>query len=93
MLLIGNSSHSNYWNSTFWKKNVSYIKLRNLEFGYTLPKQWIQAAMISDLRVYVAGTNLFTLTNVPGIDPETSEGNGLAYPTTRIINIGLNLKF
>ena len=93
MLLIGNSDHSNYWNSTFWKKNVRYIKLRNLEFGYTLPKHILQKALISDLRIYVAGTNLFTLTNIPGIDPETKETNGLAYPTTRVINIGLNLKF
>ena len=93
MLLIGNSSHSNYWNSTFWKKNVRYVKLRNLELGYTLPKHIVEKALISDLRFYVAGTNLFTLTNAPGIDPETSEGNGLAYPTTRIINIGVNLKF
>lgn len=93
MLLIGNSSHSNYWNSTFWKKNVRYLKLRNLEIGYTIPKHILQKALISDLRVYVAGTNLFTLTNANGIDPETTEGNGLAYPTTRVVNIGLNLKF
>ena len=88
MLLIGNSSHSNYWNSTFWKKNVRYVKLRNLELGYTLPKHIVEKALISDLR-----TNLLTFTNAPGIDPESTEGNGLGYPTTRIINIGVNLKF
>ena len=93
MLLIGNSSHSNYWNSTFWKKNVRYVKLRNLELGYTLPKHIVEKALISDLRFYVAGTNLLTFTNAPGIDPESTEGNGLGYPTTRIINIGVNLKF
>ena len=93
MLLIGNSSHSNYWNSSFWMRNVRYIKLRNLEFGYTVPKHITQKALISDLRLYVAGTNLFTITNAPGIDPESDESNGLGYPTTRIINIGLNLKF
>src|SRR5690606_9950052 len=37
MMLIGNSAHSNYWNSSFWKHNVRYLKLRNLEFGYSLP--------------------------------------------------------
>jgi len=93
MLLIGNSSHSNYWNSTFWKKNVRYVKLRNLEFGYTLPKHIIQKVLISDLRFYVAGTNLFTITNMKGVDPESDQTNGLGYPTTRIINIGMNLKF
>lgn len=93
MLLIGNSSHSNYWNSTFWKKNVKYVKLRNLEFGYTLPKHIIQKVLISDLRFYVAGTNLFTITNIKGVDPESDQTNGLGYPTTRVINIGMNLKF
>ena len=92
-MLIGNSSHSNYWNSTFWKQNVWYAKLRNLEFGYSIPRNILSKALISDLRVYVAGTNLLTLTNVKGIDPETKEQNGLAYPTTRVINVGLNLKF
>ncbi|KAA6338022.1 TonB-dependent receptor SusC [termite gut metagenome] len=93
MLLVGNSSHSNYWNSTFWKQNVTYLKLRNLELGYTIPKKVLAKAMISDLRLYLAGTNIFTLTNVPGIDPESTETNGLGYPTMRVINLGFNLKF
>jgi len=93
MLLIGNSSHSNYWNSTFWKKNVRYIKLRNLEFGYTLPKSFVNKASISDLRLYVAGQNLFGLTNLIGVDPEIIDTNGLAYSTMRIINVGITLKF
>jgi TonB-linked outer membrane protein, SusC/RagA family/TonB-dependent outer membrane receptor, SusC/RagA subfamily, signature region len=93
MLLIGNSSHSNYWNSTFWKKNVKYLKLRNLEFGYTLPKSIVNRASISDVRFYVAGQNLFGLTNLIGVDPEINETNGLAYPTMRIINVGITLKF
>lgn len=91
-LLVGNESHSNYWNSTFWKTNVRYLKLKNLEFGYTIPRYLLEKVMISDLRLYVAGQNLFTVTNVP-IDPEVAATNGAAYPTTRIINIGLTLKF
>lgn len=91
-LLIGNSGHSDYWNSSFWKKNVRYLKLRNFEFGYTFPKALLQKTFISDLRIYVAGTNLLTWTNIP-IDPESTEGNGLGYPTTRVINVGLNIKF
>jgi TonB-linked SusC/RagA family outer membrane protein len=93
MLLIGNSSHSNYWNSTFWKHNVGYLKLRNIEFGYTIPKRILQKASIADLRFYVAGTNVVTFTNIKGVDPESDQSNGLGYPTTRIINIGLNIKF
>lgn len=92
-LLIGNSSHSNYWNSTFWKKNIHYAKLRNLELGYNFPNKVLEKCKMTGLRLYVMGTNLLTFTNAPGIDPETSEGNGLAYPTTRIINIGATVKF
>ncbi len=92
-LLIGNSSHSNYWNSDFWKKNVRYVKLRNLEFGYNLPKKLTNSMSISDVRLYLAGQNLFGLTNLIGVDPEINETNGLAYPTMRIINVGLTLKF
>lgn len=93
-LLIGNNAnnHSNYKDSSFWKYNVRYLKLRNLEVGYTFPKEWLQRCKISNLRIYLAGQNLFTLTNVP-IDPEVSAANGAAYPTMRIINLGLTLKF
>ncbi|GAB6393777.1 MAG: SusC/RagA family TonB-linked outer membrane protein [Bacteroidales bacterium] len=93
MLLIGNSSHSNYWNSTFWKHNVRYLKLRNVELGYNVPEKILQKALIAGLRVYVAGTNVLTFTNIKGVDPESDQSNGLGYPTTRVINVGLNLKF
>ncbi len=93
MLLIGNTSHSNYWNSDFWFINVNYIKLRNFEFGYTFPRKWLDWAKISSLRVYVAGTNIFTITNKPGFDPEGTTESGLQYPTTRVVNVGFNLKF
>jgi hypothetical protein len=92
-LLIANSSHSNYWNSTFWKNNVWYTKLRNINFGYTIPKSILHKVGCSDLRFYVAGTNVHTFTNIIGVDPESDQNNGLGYPTTRVINIGLNLKF
>ncbi|MDR3252045.1 MAG: TonB-dependent receptor [Tannerella sp.] len=93
MLLIGNSSHSNYWNSSFWKKNVAYVKLRNLELGYNIPKHVLDRLYLAGLKVYVAGTNVFTLCNIMGVDPESDQSNGLGYPTTRVINVGLNIKF
>ena len=93
MLLIGNSNHSNYWNSDFWKHNVMYVKLRNLEFGYSVPESVLSKINIKRARVYFSGQNLYTLTNVQGIDPEIQSDNGLVYPTTRIYNFGLNLTF
>ena len=93
MPLIGNASHSNYWTSDFWFQNVRYIKMRNLEVGYSLPQQWLKYAKIKSLRLYVAGSNLFTITNKHGFDPEGTTESGLQYPTTRVINVGFNLKF
>ena len=92
-MLIGNSSHSNYWNSTFWMHNIRYMKLRNLEFGYTIPRQVLEKFLISELRLYVSGQNLLTFANTKGTDPEITSENGLQYPTTRIVNLGLTLKF
>jgi hypothetical protein len=83
---------SSYWTSDFWLHNVRYIKLRNLELGYTLPKVITTKAGISSMRVYLSGTNLLTFSNVP-VDPEGIADNGLDYPTMRVINIGVNLKF
>lgn len=83
---------SNYWNSDFWLHNVRYLKLRNLELGYTLPQVITTKAGISNLRVYVSGTNLLTFSNVM-VDPEGVADNGLDYPTMRVINLGVNLKF
>ncbi|WP_106829421.1 SusC/RagA family TonB-linked outer membrane protein [Parabacteroides pacaensis] len=92
-MIAGNNSHSNYWNSTFWKKNVSYIKLRNAELGYTLPNALLQRVRMKSLRVYVSGQNLFYLANVDGIDPEITSNSGIQYPTTRVISLGVNIKF
>ncbi|SEL60985.1 SusC/RagA family TonB-linked outer membrane protein [Parapedobacter koreensis] len=93
MPLIGNSAHSNYWNSDFWKQSIRYIKLRNLDFGYSLPARILEPLSITGVRVYFSGQNLYTLTNLIGIDPEMDSTNGLGYPTYRIMNFGLNVRF
>ena len=93
LVRLNMGDHSNYWNSTYWKSNVRYIKLRNLEFGYNLPKKVLTKVNITGLRVYIGGNNLFALSNVMGVDPEQKDDNGLGYPTMRMVNIGLNLKF
>ncbi|MDR1369271.1 MAG: TonB-dependent receptor [Dysgonamonadaceae bacterium] len=94
-LLEGNGGHSNYWKSDFWTKNVNYLKLRNLEIGYTVPQRFLAKAGISKLRVYSLMQNLFSIDNLDGvqIDPELSGGSGVQYPTNRVINIGVSLTF
>lgn len=93
MLRLNSDETSAYDKSTFWLHNVHYIKLRNLEFGYTLPKNWLGRSGISNLRVFVSGTNLLTLSNLSVMDPECVSDNGLDYPPMRVINLGVNLKF
>lgn len=92
LIRTNSSETSAYDKSTFWLHNVRYIKLRNLELGYSLPKTLLSKSGIGSMRIYFSGANLLTWTNVP-IDPEGTDSNGLSYPTMRVINIGINLKF
>ncbi len=88
-----NTTHVNYQTNDFWITNVRYIRLRNLELAYNFPKTWLKRWSINGLRVYVNGTNLFSLDNVKEyeIDPEISSTNGLVYPQQRLYNFGFNL--
>jgi TonB-linked SusC/RagA family outer membrane protein len=93
-LLIGNAGHSNYWFSTFWLHNITYLKLRDLQVGYTLPSTLSNKLSITSCRIYFSGQNLFILKNTEmGLDPEIESTNGLQYPPSRIMSLGLTLKF
>ncbi|PTS98978.1 hypothetical protein DBR11_13675 [Pedobacter sp. HMWF019] len=77
--------------SDFYLYNASYLKLKNLQIGYTLPERISKRAAMSKLRLYVSGENLFTITKYPGLDPEI--GSGVGYPTMRQYSLGLNVTF
>jgi TonB-linked SusC/RagA family outer membrane protein len=79
--------------SDFWINNVKYVRLRNLEVGYNLPKTLLNRIGISGLRVYVHGTNLFSIDNMKefDIDPEISSTNAVVYPQQRIYTFGFNV--
>ena len=85
--------------STYWLYNASYFRLKNLTFGYTLPKALTSKAKIERLRFYFSGDNLLTITKFPqGGDPErnynSTKGTRLVYyPQNRIISFGVNLEF
>lgn len=70
---------------------ISYAKLRNLQVGYSLPKQLISKYGISRLRVYCSIDNLFMISGFDGVDPEAISGN--YYPLTRNYSFGLNVTF
>lgn len=73
----------------------SYLRLKNLTLGYTLPASATKKIKISSLRFFVSGSNLFTLTSYSGFDPEVGESSidWGTYPITRTISVGVDLKF
>jgi len=84
-------------NSDFYYHSATWLRLKSLEVGYSLPKNLISRYKISALRFYVSGDNLLMLVNnlkkYGAGDPEFLSGNGGTYPNMRTLNIGLNLTF
>ncbi len=87
------SINGGLYNNTFWLNNASFVRLKNIELGYTLPKATLSKIKMSGVRVYANAFNLFTVTGVKDYDPEGNNGSGQFYPQQRIINLGLNVKF
>jgi TonB-linked SusC/RagA family outer membrane protein len=81
--------------SSFWIRNASYVRLKNLQVGYTLPQQWANAIHIKKLRVYYSGQNLLTFTQFyKWVDPEIPMGeDGSTYPQVKVNSIGLSATF
>lgn len=76
--------------SDFWLQDKSYLKIRNIQLGYTLPKDILSKLEVSRLRFYVGLENFFTFTSYKGLDPEVS---GVNYPTMKQVVGGINLSF
>ncbi|WP_236648871.1 TonB-dependent receptor [Spirosoma sp. 209] len=89
-------SHVNYSRrSDFWVTNVRYLRLRNLEIGYNIPKPFLSKIGVSAMKVYINGTNLVSFDNLKAIqvDPEISSNGALVYPPQRLYNAGFALSF
>ena len=88
--------------SSAWVESGSFVKLKNLTIGYTLPSGLSSRLMLTRLRVYVSTQNLFTITKYDGLDPEIGIQGGNAiyngvdngiYPSSRFYTFGLNVTF
>ncbi len=89
--------------SSYYVENGSYLRLKNLQIGYTFPREWTSKAKISNLRVYVGAQNLFTITKYNGLDPELAGNDNdnptdygidrSHYPQARTYMVGLNMAF
>lgn len=92
-LTYGDVRHWNYQASTLQKINAAYLRLKNLQIGYSLPKSFLQKIKLERARVYVSGQDLFEIHNVDGgWDPE-SASNGYNYPFQRYYSVGVDITF
>lgn len=83
----------NYHNSTVWIRDASYLRLKNVEFGYNFSHSVLKKIGATSSRLYVSGQNLVTWDKLKVVDPEQEASNSLAYPQLQIFNIGLNVQF
>ena len=90
--LADSSIENNAKKSTWFMRDGSFLRVKQVEIGYTLPQNLIRKAGLKNLRVYFTGNNLFCFSKFKEWDVEQA-GDGLKYPVQRIYNIGLNLTF
>lgn len=83
----------NYRASTWWKKDMSFLRCKLIELGYTLPSHITDKVKLSDTRFYVSGNNLFYFSKFKLWDPELDTTNGLKYPPMRSILLGVVVNF
>ncbi|MDR1813582.1 MAG: TonB-dependent receptor [Tannerella sp.] len=89
----GNYNNYDSYNSDFWIQNASFLRLKNLEIGYSLPQNLYNRLYIKNLRLYLSGYNLLTFSHIKLLDPETSSTDGSYYPQLRIFNAGVSITF
>ncbi len=89
---IGDQS-KNYTNSSYWLKDGSYIRLKQIELGYSLPRNLTQKYKIGSARIYANGLNLLTFSPFKWWDAESQDSDGIYYPIQKVINAGLEIKF
>ncbi|MDR1224170.1 MAG: TonB-dependent receptor, partial [Tannerella sp.] len=86
------SISNNTVQSTWWMRDGSFLRLKTMEIGYTLPTRVSKAAYLQNVRIYASGNNLFQMRKFKLWDPEQAE-NAFNYPLQRVINVGVNIEF
>lgn len=90
-LLRNNANGKNNIASDAFVHNVAYFRCKNIQLGYTIPRDVTRKFFVENLKVYASIDNLFTITDFPGLDPEV--GANVGYPSVRQYSIGLNISF
>jgi hypothetical protein len=83
---------NNYRSSTFWQRSGAFLRLRNIEIGYTLPQIVVKKLKIYDFRIFIGGNNLLAADkiNEMSLDPEIM--NAFVHPAMKAFNVGFTLK-
>jgi TonB-linked SusC/RagA family outer membrane protein len=91
----GNASSNISTPSTYYLKDASFLRIKNVQIGYNLPASIARHAAMSSLRLYFAGDNLFTFTKFPGLDPERVVTNSryVAHPQNKVFSFGVKAVF
>lgn len=84
---------NNNQTSTWWQKDVSFLRLKQVNITYTLPKKLLERSFIKDASIYAMGTNLFTFSKFKLWDPELNTNNGTSYPNVSSYALGLKFSF
>jgi len=92
-LWLTGGNATNPTENEFHLRRMDYLRLKNIQLGYTVPRKITTKFWVQDLRVYFSADNLVTLTSYEGLDPEKPANSGDLYPTTKTYTVGLNLSF
>lgn len=80
--------------SSYWVRNAAYLRLKNIQVGYTVPPALVKKVFLDSCRLFFSAQNLFTITGFyDGFDPEAPVGRGDFYPMMKVYSFGLNVKF
>lgn len=90
-LEYGNEGGNNRQNSTFWLRDNSYLRLKTVEVGYTIPKRMTRKIHVNNIRLFFRGNNLLTFSDFKMWDPEMNCADGAAYPISKSITAGLSV--
>lgn len=83
--------NANREETSFWLDDLSYLRLKNIQLGYTLPNKWLTRLGIESVRIYGSAENLATLTKFRGLDPEKISNASDAYPLNKSFSLGINI--
>nr|WP_262497835.1 TonB-dependent receptor [Parabacteroides pacaensis] len=91
--LSSTNNSNNNRASTWWLHNMSMLRLKNVELGYSFSKEKLLPSFIKSARIFIAGSNLLQFSNFDMWDPEVDTSNGLRYPIMKSVSVGFDINF